>query len=220
MRILIVDDHAILRRGIQEILEDEGVASQTGEAGDGQQTLQLLRSQPWDLVLLDINLPGRGGVEILAQIRREFPKLPVLIVSAHSEEQYALRMIRSGAQGYLTKESAPDELVNAVRTIAAGRRYFSPLVTELLADQLNQPQASDQTPLHKLLTNKEFEVFIALAGGTRIHEIADSTNRSPKTISSYRSRILKKMHARSNADLTVYATTYSLLERNRESAPR
>lgn len=215
MKILIVDDHAFLRRGIKEILEDDGIASHIGEAGTGQEALTRLGEQDWDIVLLDLGLPDLRGVDILKQIVSNFPELAVLIVSVQPEEQYALRLIANGAQGYLSKDMAPEELIKAVHILSKGDRYISEKVAQLMAENLNsrgnEGNAPPQDP-HHLLSNREYEVFLELAVGHGLTQIATALAVSVKTISTYRSRIMKKMAAKSNADLTIYATSHHLID--------
>ncbi len=213
MRILIVDDHSFLRRGIREILLEQGGVSEVGEAEDGGEAMRQLRNAPWDLVLLDLNLPGRRGVDVLKEIKQAHPEVAVLIVSSHPEEQYAVRLIRSGAHGYLTKDSAPERLIHAIEVIASGRRYIGEKVAQLMADDIFNSQGSeDERAPHLRLSNREYEVFLKLAGGESLTGIAETLAVSVKTISSYRTRILTKMGMKSNAELTIYASKNGLLD--------
>ena len=214
MRILIVDDHSFLRRGIKEILEEDGIADKVGEAATAGEAMTLLHETEWDIVLLDLGLPDRSGVDLLKETIVQFPNLPVLIVSTQPEEQYALRLLADGARGYLSKETAPDELVKAVRSISQGRRYISKKVAELMADKLNNHGNDQKIPPkhpHQLLSKREYEVFIELAIGRGLTEIADPLNINVKTVSTYRSRVMKKMGMKSNAELTIYASKHKLI---------
>ncbi|WP_210394731.1 response regulator [Motiliproteus sediminis] len=211
--LLIADDHAVVRKGMIQILRDAGVDAEITEASDGHQALQAVREQRFDALLLDISMPGKSGIDVLKQLRAQDDHTPVLVLSMYAEEQYALRLIRAGAAGYLTKESAPDQLATAVRMVVQGKRYISPEVAELLADSLNQRQADadDDSNRHTQLTDREFQVFLQLARGLGPTEIGQQMNLSVKTIASYRSRILQKMGLRTNAELTLYANRNAML---------
>ncbi|HEY5717149.1 MAG TPA: response regulator transcription factor, partial [Motiliproteus sp.] len=211
--ILIADDHAVVRKGMMQILQDAGLAASITEAGNGQQALQAARQKTFDAILLDISMPGKSGIEVLKQLKGENIHTPVLVLSMYSEEQYAVRLIRAGAAGYLTKESAPDLLAEAVQTVMLGKRYISPAVAELLAESLSQRSsaAPEQETPHRQLTDREFAVFLKLAAGMGPTEIAQGMNLSVKTIASYRARILQKMGLRTNAELTLYANRNALL---------
>ncbi len=209
MKILIVDDHAVVRQGIKQIISDMSEACEVGEAGNGGDAMQLLRRESWDLVLLDIGLPGKNGIEVLKQIRAEWKRLPVLILSMYSEDQYALRAIRAGASGYMTKEMAPDELLNAIAKVRNGGRFISPEVAEKLVFDLDEQ--SDEMP-HQSLSDREFEVLRLIASGKTVSEIGEQLSLSVKTISTYRSRILEKMKMKHNAELTHYAISNQLVE--------
>ena len=202
MRILIADDHAIVRRGLKDILLEEFFVAQIVEVGDAESLLYEIRKHEWDIVITDISMPGRSGLEALQDIKRINPKLPVLILSAHSEDQYALRVLKAGAAGYLMKESAPDELVSAVTKVLTGKKYITPSVAEKLASSFDI--SSDKLP-HEILSDREFEVFKMLASGKTVSEIASILFLSATTISTYRSRILAKMHIKTNSGLTQYA---------------
>jgi DNA-binding NarL/FixJ family response regulator len=209
LRILIVDDHAIVRRGLREILsEDPGTLLVAGEAADVDQALRELGTSAWDAVLLDLSLPGRGGLELLGEIKSRYPNLPVLVLSVHPEEQYAVRVLRAGAAGYLNKDTAPTELVGAVQRIIGGSRYITPSVADRLADQLATP--STGAP-HEQLSDREFDVLRRIASGKTVGQIAEALNLSVKTVSTYRTRILAKMGMRSNAELTHYAVKNGLV---------
>lgn len=209
MKILIVDDHAVVRQGIKQILSDMDEKCKIGEAANGADGLRLLRDDTWDLVLLDIGLPGKNGIEVLKQIKAEWKKLPVLILSMYSEDQYALRAIRAGASGYMTKEMAPDELLNAISKVRKGGRFISPEVAEKLVFDLDD--ADDETP-HTTLSDREFEVLRLIASGKTVSEIGDELALSVKTISTYRTRTLEKMKMKHNAELTHYAIKHELVE--------
>jgi two-component system invasion response regulator UvrY len=209
MKILIVDDHSVVRQGIKQIITDMDTPVEVGEAGNGSDAIRLLRDGVWDMVLLDINLPGKNGIEVLKQIKAEWKKLPVLMLSMYSEDQYAMRAIRSGASGYMTKETAPDELLNAIGKVTRGGRYISAAVAEKLV--FDQDEGGDEMPHHEL-SDREYEVLRLIASGNTVSEIADQLALSVKTISTYRSRILEKMKMKHNAELTHYAIKHELVE--------
>jgi|SRR5581483_8242218 len=208
IKILIADDHPIVRSGLKEIVTKERDIVVGGEARDGQELLDLVRKQHWDVVVLDISMPGRSGLDVLIQLKREYPRLPVLILSVQSEEQYAVRALKSGASGYLTKQSVPGELVKAIRRVVAGGRYISCSLAERLAFDLD---ASGKPP-HENLSYRELEVMRMIASGSRIKEIAQALFVSPKTVTTYRVRILKKMGMKTNADLIHYVIEHKLLD--------
>lgn len=208
IRILVVDDHAIVREGLKQILSDVNGMSVSDEAAGGQEALAKIRSAEFDVILLDISLPGRSGLEILKEIRAEQPKLPVLILSMHAEEQYAIRSLRAGASGYLTKASAPDELIGAIRKVSCGRKYVSAFLAEKLALELD---ADAQKPPHETLSDREYQVMLMLASGKTVKEIANELCLSVKTISTYRSRLMDKMNMKKNAELTLYAVRNRLV---------
>lgn len=206
--ILIADDHHVVRRGLKQILLDEFPDAVIEEVADGKEMLRGVRETTWDIVISDISMPEKSGLEALKLIKEEFPKLPVLILSMHPEEQYALRALKAGAAGYLTKESASEELVNAVRQILNGRRYITPTLAEKLAEGINFN--SDKDP-HDLLSDREFDVLKLIASGKTVSEIAEHFSLSVNTISTYRSRILLKMNLHSNSELTLYAIENKLI---------
>lgn len=206
IRILIVDDHAIVRAGLKQLLVDHPHLVVT-EAAGGAEATNLLRKQTFDLMLLDISMPGRGGLEILADTKKEFPGMPVLILSVHPEEQYAMRALKAGASGYITKDAAPQELVEAILQIARGGKY----ITKSLAEQFFNLLSVEENPPHTALSNREFEIFRLIAGGKTASEIAESLSLSVKTISTYRSRILQKMHLKNNAQIIFYAARNGLI---------
>ena len=208
MRVLIVDDHAIVRRGLRELLSDEFHGALFGEASDARQALELLRKKEWDVALLDIALPGKSGLEVLKELKAEWPRLPVLVVSAHPEDQFAVRALKAGAGGYMTKESAPEELANAVRKVLAGGRYVSPALAERLALGVNQDLT--RTP-HETLSDREYEVMSRIASGKTVTEIAGELSLSPKTISTYRARVLEKLGVKNSAKIVQYAIRNGLV---------
>lgn len=202
IRVLIVDDHPVVRRGLREILADERDIN-VSETADPHEALRLIQEQSWSLVVLDIDLPGRGGLELLRDARRERPRLPVLILSVYPEEQFALRTLRAGASGYLSKDSAPDDLVKAVRKILRGGRYFGERVVEQL---LRNPNERAATPYpHELLSDRELQILCLFGRGRTVKEIAGELSLSRPTVSTYRARILEKMQLRTTAELVRYA---------------
>jgi DNA-binding NarL/FixJ family response regulator len=209
LRILIVDDHPIVRQGLRQTLADASQIGEIVEAATPQEALDLVRQREWDAVILDIGLPGRGGLDVLKDIKREVPRLPVLILSMHSEDQYAVRALRAGAAGYLTKEAATQNLIEAIRKVAAGGRYISPALAEHLATELT---ADPFRPLHASLSDREFDVLRSIASGQTVGEIADRLSLSVKTVSTYRARVLEKMHLKNNAELMHYVLTNHLLD--------
>ena len=202
IKILVVDDHAIVREGLKQIVEDTSGLAVTGEAANEQETLELLRKHDFDVVLLDIAMTGRGGLEVLKQIKQEKPELPVLILSMYPEEQYAVRALKMGAAGYLTKVSAPDELIKAIKKIATGRKYVSNSLAEKLAFNL---EVDTEKPLHECLSNREFQVMCLITSGKTVKNIAEKLSLSVNTVSTYRFRILDKMRMKTNSELTHYA---------------
>lgn len=208
MRILLADDHPVVRRGLREILLEEFSRAFIGEASDGETLIKKVISDDWDIVICDLVMPGRNGVEATEQIKRLKPKLPVLIISIHSEEHYALRALKAGAAGYLKKDLAPEELIIAVHKVLDGKRYITPAVAEKMASRFVDDL--DQEP-HYLLSVRELQVFNMIASGKSISEIAIGLSLSTSAISTYRSRILLKMKLKTNADLTIYATKKGLL---------
>ena len=208
VRILVADDHAIIREGLKRILADQDDMAVAGEAESGSEALRQLTEKDFDLILLDISMPGRSGLEVLKEIRKSFPRLPVLILSMHSEEQYAVRMLRDGASGYLTKSSAPNELISAIRKVAHGGKYITLAVAEKLAFEMD---AHIDKPRHKKLSNREYQVMLMLAAGKFVSEVAEELRLSAKTICTYRARIMEKMAMRKNAELTFYAVKNDLL---------
>ena len=209
MRILIADDHAVFRRGLAETLGEAFSRVTFGEAKTAQETLEHVRRQDWDVVILDISMPGKSGLDILDDLHRLRPKLPVLLLSMHPEGQYARRALKSGAAGYLTKESVPEELKEAVRRVQAGGRYVSATLAETLAFDLRR---APDTPVHELLSDREFQVLRMIASGRTVKQIADEIALSVKTISTYRARILLKTGMKTTAELIRYALQTHLVE--------
>lgn len=209
IRILIADDHAILRRGLKEILERELEGAVCGEAADAQQTLAQVQSQNWDLMILDVTMPGRSGLDVLSDLKRLRPKLPVLVLSMHPEDQLGKRALKAGASGYMNKESAPEELIKAIRKVLAGGRYVSPALAEKLAVDLGWPE---ERYLHERLSDRELEVLQMIASGKTISQIADELHLAVTTIGTYRTRILEKMEMTTTTDLIRYALGNKLVD--------
>ena len=208
-RILIVDDHTLMREGLKQVLADEFTGAKFGEAGTAREALQFLREQSWEVLILDINLPDRNGLEMLSDVRRNSPKLPVLILSSIPEDQLAVRVLKAGANGYLNKQIAAEELVNAVNKVMAGGRYVSPSLAEKLAASIG---TDDELPPHELLSNREFQVLKMMAAGKSVKEIADELSRSVKTISTFRARVFKKLQLNNDMELFQYAQKNGLLD--------
>ncbi|HET9339319.1 MAG TPA: response regulator transcription factor [Casimicrobiaceae bacterium] len=209
IRILIADDHAIVRAGLKQFVADQADMTVVGEAATGAETVSLVRSEPYDVVLLDISMPDRNGVDTLKQLKQIRPEMPVLMLSAHAEEQYAVNLLRAGAAGYVSKETASTQLVQAIRTVTRGRKYVSPDLAQVLADGVT---GQGDAPLHASLSQREFQIFCKLAGGMPVSKIAQELFLSVKTVSTYRSRVLEKMAMKTNADLTYYAIKNRLIE--------
>ncbi len=209
MRVLIADDHAVFRRGLKEIIGEAFPKVTFGEARTAEEAVVFVRRQDWEIAILDISMPGLSGLDILDDLRRLRPKLPVLFLSMHPEEQYARRALKSGASGYLTKDSIPDELKDAVRRILTGGRYVSATLAEKLAFDLRK---GADTPLHELLSAREFQVLRMIASGKSVKQIADEISLSVKTVSTYRARILEKTGMKTTADLIRYAIQAQLVE--------
>ena len=208
LRVLMVDDHAIVRRGLRALLSEEFHGAAFGEASDARQALEELRRQKWDVALLDMTLPGKSGLDFLKELKAEWPTLPVLVLSGHPEEQFALRVLKAGAAGYLTKESAPGELVRAIRKVLAGGRYVSPELAEKFALTFTQ----DLTRLpHETLSDREYAVMSRIGLGKTVSEIAEELSLSVKTISTYRARVLEKLGVKNNAAIVQYAIRNGLV---------
>ena len=209
MKILLTDDHAVVRHGLKQILADEFKKATFGEARNATEALNKIWKESWDVVVLDITMPGRSGLEVLREIKKAKPRLPVLVLSMHPEGQFAVRVLKRGASGYMTKESAPDELVGAIKKVLAGGRYVSPGLAEKLAAHLSDETSG--SPQEKL-SDREFQVLRLIASGKIVSEIAKELSLSVKTISTYRSRILEKMGMKNNAELMHYAMQHQLVE--------
>jgi two-component system, NarL family, invasion response regulator UvrY len=209
IKILIADDHTIVREGLKQILAETPDMVVAGEATNGHEVLERVRAEDWDLVLLDLAMPGKDGLDTLKELKLEKPNLPVLVLSIYPEEQYAVRLLRAGAAGYLTKESAPDELIAAIRKVSQKGKYVSQALGEQLANYVTEDR--DQ-PRHETLSDREYKVMLMISSGKTVSEIADDMFLSVKTISTYRARALKKMGLKNNAEFTYYALKHSLLE--------
>ena len=209
LKILIADDHAIVREGIKQILAEIPDKVTTDEAINGQEVIQKVWDNNYDMVLLDISMPGRNGLDILKQLKSEKPALKILILSMHPEEQYAVRALKAGASGYLTKESTPLELTEAIKKVSIGTKYVSSSLAETLASHL---ETTTEKPLHETLSNREFEVMCMIASGKTVKEIAGELSLSVKTISTYRTRILEKMNMKNNAQITHYTIQNRLVD--------
>ena len=209
MHILIADDHAVVRRGLREILADSLPGATFSEAGNADEALGLLAKRATNLVVLDINMPGRSGLDVLKDVKRMYPRLPVIVLSVQPEDQYAVRCLRNGASAYINKDSAPEELAIAARKVLAGGRYVGAGLAEKLASRFDE---SIGRPRHELLSDRELEVMLMIAGGVSLTEIADRLHVSAKTVSSYRARLMDKMQMTSNAEITRYAVTHGLVD--------
>jgi DNA-binding NarL/FixJ family response regulator len=209
MHILIADDHAVVRRGLKEILTDAFPGTAFSEAGNGDEVLGYLGKSSAALLVLDISMPGRSGMDVLRDVKQNYPRLPVIILSCHPEDQYAIRCLRAGAAAYINKDSAPEELANATKKILGGGRYISTSLAEKLIANLDEPA---DKPLHELLSDREHEVMRMIADGVPLTEIGEKLHVSVKTVSSYRARIMDKMQMKSNADLTRYAMMHGLID--------
>lgn len=208
IRILIADDHAVVRRGLKQILDEAVGMKVTGEAATAQEVLEQAGARPHDIVVLDLTMPGSHGLDLLKTLRRDYPQLPVLVLSVHPEDQFAARVLKAGAAGYMTKETAPEELVKAVKKTVGGGRYVSPALAEKLAFAL---EAGMERPSHELLSDREDQVLRMIGSGKTVTEIAKELSLSPKTISAYRARILVKMRMENTAQLIHYAIRHRLV---------
>ncbi len=209
MNVLIADDHALLRRGLRQILTQEMPGARFTEASNGEQVMAKLAERPVDILLLDISMPGKNGIELLREVRRKYPDCPVLVLSVHAERLYAVRALKAGASGYLTKDVAPDGLVEAIQKIRKGGRYVSAALAELLAAD---DASTDDRPLHEKLSNREDAIFRRLAAGQTVGQIAKTMALSVKTVSTYRTRVLDKLQMTTNAALMRYAIDQKLVE--------
>lgn len=206
--ILLVDDHSIVRQGLKNLIDLEEGLQVVGEAASGIEAIKMVRANHYDIVVLDISMPDKNGVDTLHDLKHIAPNLPVLILSGYAEEQYALNLIRSGCKGYLSKDADADEIIKAIRTIANGRRYISAELADLMTNELSHPS---EKLLHEMLSKREFQIFFKLAGGLSPTDIAAELNISIKTVSTYRTRILEKMSLKTNADLIYYAIKNNLI---------
>lgn len=209
IHVLIADDHAIVRQGLKQILSETEDLLVAGEADDGADALRLARAKPWDVFLLDVSMPNRNGIDTLKQLKKEFPRQPVLMLSMHPEEHYAVRAIKSGAAGYLTKQSAPEMLVTAIRQVASGKRFISPALAEQLANAIADDH--DRQP-HERVTDREYQVLVRIASGKTLTQVAEELNLSVKTVSEYRKRLLDKMRLESTAELIRYGVEHGLVQ--------
>src|SRR5258706_1248162 len=208
IEILIADDHSVVRQGLRRIVESDDEMKVVDEARSGAELLNLAHAGKVDVFILDLSMPGRNGLETLKELKRLYPRLPVIILSIHPEDQYAVRALRAGASGYMTKETAPEELVNAIRHVYNDGRYISPVVAHLLADYVSIDAPEEP---HKRLSDREYEIFNLLANGNTVGQIASELNLSVKTISTYRTRTLEKMGLTTNAEITRYALDHKLI---------
>lgn len=209
IRVLIADDHSIVRQGLRQILSDTEDLVVAGEAANGVEALQLVREGEWDVVLMDVSMPDRNGIDALKLLKKEFPRLPVLILSMHPEEHYAIRALKAGASGYLTKQSAPEQLVHAIRQVSNGKKYVSASLAEELANAISDD--SDKAP-HEKLSDREYQTLCMIASGKTLTQIAEELNLSVKTVSVYRARLLEKMKMKNNAELTHYGLKFGLVD--------
>lgn len=209
IRVLLADDHKIVRAGLKELLSETGDIAVAGEANDGTETLAQIREHDFDVAVLDMSMPGRSGIDLIRQVKQEKPRLPILVLSMHSEEQYAVRALKAGASGYLTKESAADQLVTAIRRIATGGAFVTPETAQRLALNLNEATAAAP---HTLLSDREFQVFRLIAAGKSVSEIAKQLSLSVKTISTHKTRIMRKMGLANQTELIRYAIEHRLLD--------
>jgi DNA-binding NarL/FixJ family response regulator len=209
IKILIADDHAIVREGLKQILADTDDIVVAGDAQNGQEAVQLVRKTEAHVLLLDISMPDRSGLEVLKQVKKEKPGIAILMLSMHREDQYALRSLKAGASGYLNKQSAPAELVNAIRLVVSGKKYITPEVAQAMANQLDTDQ---EIPPHETLSDREYQTLTMIASGKAVSDIATELVLSVKTISMYRSRLLQKMKLKNNAELTHYAIKNQLVD--------
>lgn len=209
IKVLIADDHSIVRQGLKQILADIPDMEIFGEASSGDEALRFIRGEGWNVMLLDIAMPGKNVMELIKLAKQQSPHLPILILSMYPEDQYAIRMLRAGADGYLNKESAPEQLVEAIRKVAKGGKYVSQTMADKLIDELN---SKHETPLHATLTDREFQVFCGIYYGKSVTDLAQQMALSVKTISTYRTRLMKKMNMSTNAEIIHYAIKNNLLD--------
>ncbi|MBI3901325.1 MAG: response regulator transcription factor [Nitrosomonadales bacterium] len=210
INVLVVDDHSLIRKGLKQILDDTSDIRVTGEAETGQEAIRMAREHKYDIALLDITLPDKYGIDVLRQLRLQRPDMPVLILSMHPDEQYAMRSIKAGASGYMNKQSAPSQLVTAIRQVAGGKKYISGVLAEQLVNELSEPGKQDVS--HQILSNREYQTLCLMASGKSLSEMADVMSLSAKTVSVYRARMLEKMGFRNNADAIRYAVNNHLID--------
>jgi DNA-binding NarL/FixJ family response regulator len=208
IKVVLCDDHAMVRRGIKDTLTEATDIKVVGESGSYVEAREVIRTTPCDVLILDLNLPGRGGLEVLASLREDHSSIRVLIVSMFAEDQYAIRCLRAGADGYLNKAGDPSQLIPAVRTLASGRKYLTPAISEMLVDNLASPSVES---LHATLSERELQTLLKIASGKRLSDIAEELMLSPKTVSVYRARLLEKLKLSNNAELAVYAIRNELV---------
>ncbi|MDP4077488.1 response regulator transcription factor [Acidovorax sp. A1169] len=209
IKIGIVDDHKIVRAGLRQFLADHVDLRVEGEASNGREAIDLIREHDIDVLVMDLAMPGQSGLDAMSMLRAKAPDMGILILSGYPEEHYAINLIRQGASGYLNKDCKPADIVEAIRVIALGKRYLTPTVAELLAQQLNRP---GERPAHEHLSEREFQVFLKLAQGANVGDIAEDLSLSVKTVSTYRTRLMEKLHLDSNSDLTYYALKNNLIQ--------
>ncbi|MBB6559344.1 DNA-binding NarL/FixJ family response regulator [Acidovorax soli] len=209
IRVGIVDDHQIIRSGLRQFLSEHVDIRVVGEAANGREAIDLVRAHEIDVLLLDLSMPGQGGLDAIDMLRAKAPDMGILILSGYPEEQYALNLIRKGASGYLNKDCDPNQILEAIRVIALGKRFLTPAVADLLAQQLNRPA---DVPLHEQLSDREMQVFLKLARGDTVSEIGEALSLSVKTVSTYRTRLMEKLNLFSNSDLTYYALKQNLID--------
>ena len=209
IRVLIADDHAIVREGLKQILADTKDIIVAGEAENGVDAIKMARKYDFQVMLLDISMPDRSGIDVLKQIKKEMPQIAVLMLSMHREDLYAIRSLKAGAAGYLNKQSAPNELVNAIKMVADGMKYVSPTLAQVLAQNIGEDQ---ETPPHETLSDREYQTLTLIASGKSVSDIAAELSLSVKTVSEYRSRLLAKMKLKNSAELTHYAIKHKLVE--------
>lgn len=208
IRVILCDDHAVVRRGIRDTISEAVDIRVVGEAGSYPELREQLRKNECDVLVLDLNMPGRGGLEVLAALREEGSPVKTLVVSMYPEDQYAIRCLRAGARGYLNKAGEPAEMIAAIRTVYEGRKYVTPEVAQMLVDNLNAPETEE---LHASLSERELQTLQKIASGKKLSDIAEELMLSPKTVSVYRARVLEKLHLANNAELTVYAIRNNLV---------
>jgi DNA-binding NarL/FixJ family response regulator len=207
--ILVVDDHALIRKGLKQLLDDTEDIRVTGEAETGMQALNMARDNSYDLVLLDIALPDKNGIDVLKQLKQEQPDIKVIVLSMYPEDQYGVRSLKAGASGYLNKQSAPDQLIGAIRQVLSGKKYIGEIMAEQL---LNSMIGNSEELMHQTLSNREYQTLCLIASGKTLSEIAESMTLSPKTVSVYRARMLEKMGFKNNAEAIHYAISYHLVD--------